>query len=70
VSRFDWGRKGPPRPGSGSVAHPQGVERPYVHVTAEEKARKGKTYREIAKERGRAIRAADWKARFGTDYPG
>lgn len=28
MSKFDWNRKGPPRPGSG-LGHPFGAERPY-----------------------------------------
>jgi hypothetical protein len=69
VSDFDWDRKGPPRPGSGSVDHPRGIERPYVHVTDADRAKKSKAYREEAKARGRAIVAAEWEARFGTPYP-
>lgn len=69
MSDFKWNRKGPPRPGSSTMDHPSGIERPYVHVTAAEKAERSRAYREEAKERGRAIRAAEWKARFGTEYP-
>ena len=50
--------------------HPSGIERPYVHLSDAEKAKRAKAYRDEAKERGKAIRAAEWRARFGTDYPG
>lgn len=69
MSGFDWDRKGPPRPGSAATDHPKGIERPYVHVTDAEKAERAKAYREAAKARGRAIRAAEWEARTGRPYP-
>ena len=30
MSKFDWERKGPPRPGSGAIGHPPNMERPYT----------------------------------------
>jgi hypothetical protein len=69
VSKFNWERSGPPRPGAGAVAHPPAIERPYVHVTAEQKRLRRE---EVAAEnaaRGLAIRAAEWEARHGKPYP-
>ncbi len=64
MSGFDWDRKGSPRPASSSVDHPRGIERPYVHVTDAEKAKKSKAYRDEAKDRGRAIRRAEMRKFF------
>jgi hypothetical protein len=46
------------------------MARPYVHVTEAERSRRRKAIRDEAEARGRAIRAAEWNARFGTEYPG
>ena len=64
MSDFDWERKGPPRPASGSMDHPRGVQRPYVHVTDAEKARRTKAKREEDRARGEAIRKAELRAYF------
>lgn len=72
MSGFDWDRKGPPRPGSGATDHPRGIERPFVHVTDADKARRSKADRDAAKAKGEAIRLAELRQRFiemGIDLP-
>lgn len=69
MSGFDWDRKGPPRPGSGSVDHPGGIERPYVHKTDAEKRERREQLAKERQERAKAIRDAEWQARFGTNCP-
>jgi len=69
VSKLDWERSGPPRPGSGSVDHPIATERPYVHVTDEQKRIRRQGRADEAKAKGLAIRAAEWEARYGAPYP-
>jgi hypothetical protein len=41
VTKLDWGRKGPPRPGSG-LGHPFGAERPYVPPKSEAERKREK----------------------------
>jgi hypothetical protein len=67
VTKFDWERDGPPRPGSSSMDHPRGIERPYVHVTDEQKRLRREELASEGRTRGRAILAAEWDARFGPD---
>lgn len=69
MTGFDWDRKGPPRPGSSSMDHPRGIERPYVHKTEAQKAKERKAYRDEVQARGKAIRDAEWMARFGRPCP-
>lgn len=59
MTKLDWERSGPPRPGSSGVAHPIAVERPYVHVTEREKADRRKAKKEEARARGEAILKAE-----------
>lgn len=73
MSGFDWDRKGPPRPGSGSVDHPRGIERPYTPPKSEKEQRElAKHRREEAVARGRAIRRAELREflrRHGQEIP-
>ena len=66
MTKFDWGRKGPPRPGSGSVSRPATVDRPYVHVTEEQKRKRRQELAKEREERGRAIRRAEMDAFFAS----
>jgi hypothetical protein len=43
--------------------HPRGIQRPYVHVSSEEKARAERQRRKAAKERGFEILMAELRAR-------
>lgn len=57
MTKLNHERKGPPRPGSG-LGHPFGGERPYVHVTDEDRKRRRL---ELAEEhRRRAARLPYW----------
>lgn len=69
MSKFDWDRRGPPRPGSSSVDHPRGVERPYVHLSEKEKKQRREDRAKDREERAKAIRDAEWQTRFGTPCP-
>jgi hypothetical protein len=69
MTRMRWDRPGPARPGSSSMDHPRGIERPASVANAEtDQERRARRKQEHA-ERGRAIKAAEWDARFGTDRP-
>lgn len=59
MSKFDWERRGPPRPGSSNMDHPGPIERPYVHVTDAQRRQRREELAKEAKERGRAIRKAE-----------
>ena len=70
MSGFDWERNGPPRPGSSSMDHPRGIERPYVAPKTD--AQKRQRREELAREkeaRGIARMADEWEERYGKDAP-
>ncbi len=52
MTNFNYGRPEPPRPGLSTMTHPQGSERPYVHVTEKEKARRAAERRKEDRKRG------------------
>lgn len=43
--------------------------KPHKHVTAEDQARRRRELKQEADERGKAIRGAEWIARFGFPCP-
>lgn len=59
MSKINWERRGPPRPGSSNLDHPAPIERPYVHVTDAQRRHRREELAKEADERGRAIRAAE-----------
>ena len=69
MTKFDWDRMGPPRPGSGNTDHPKRLETPFVHKTEEQEARERRDTADMNRARGLVIHAAEWKARYGRPYP-
>jgi hypothetical protein len=67
--KLDWDRKGPPRPSSGLGGHPINFERPFVHHTGDDEARRRRELAEEMQATGFVRKSAEWKARFGRPYP-
>lgn len=66
VSGFNWDRDGPPRPGSGSMDHPRGVKKPYVHKTEADTKRRREERNAEPKARGKEIKAAEMAHKLRT----
>ena len=67
MSNFDWERKGPPRPGSSSMDHPRGIERPQVVLAPAEKAKRAETYAETKRRNEFASHVHDLERHFGRE---
>jgi hypothetical protein len=66
---MNWSRKGPPRPSGDRGGHPNKFERPFVHRTEEDKARRRRELAEEKQATGLVRKDAEWRARFGRPYP-
>jgi hypothetical protein len=66
---MNWERKGPPRARLDRGGHPNNFERPFVHSTEDEKARRRRDGAEAKQAAGLVRKDAEWRAQFGRPYP-
>jgi hypothetical protein len=65
---MNWDRKGPPRPKTDRGGHPVNFEKPYVHKTAEDRAKRRRELAEEKKSISLVRKSAEWEA-LGRSYP-